>query len=83
MFPRIFPLVLVLPLTYAWFPGPGGPVVERQGSGETFTVDFQDGVNAQDDTSKKPNSALYYTTDGGTPVAHPYEYQRIGSDGLQ
>ncbi|KAF9027411.1 catalase-domain-containing protein [Hymenopellis radicata] len=50
-------------------------------TGDAFTVDFQDGVNIQDDTSKQPSSALYYTSDGGTPVAHPYEYQRIGSDG--
>lgn len=76
---RVIPLLALLPFALAWFP-PRVPIVDRR-AGDAFTVDFQQGVNTQTDTSTKPAADLEYTTDGGTPVAHPYEAQRIGSNG--
>ncbi|KIY68934.1 catalase-domain-containing protein [Cylindrobasidium torrendii FP15055 ss-10] len=73
-------LLALLPYALAWFPTPDGPTVGKR-AGDAFTVDFQDGVNTQVESGAKPDAEVEYTTDGGTPVAHPYEYQRIGSDG--
>lgn len=78
---KLLPLLALLPQALAWFPTPDGPTVNAKRAGDAYTVDFQDGVNTQVESGVKPDAEVEYTTDGGTPVAHPYEYQRIGSNG--
>lgn len=39
------------------------------------------GANLQEQTSNKDASDVEYTLENGSPYPHPYQYQRIGSDG--
>ncbi|EIW53214.1 catalase-domain-containing protein [Trametes versicolor FP-101664 SS1] len=39
------------------------------------------GANLQEQTSSKDASDVEYTLENGSPYPHPYQYQRIGSDG--
>ncbi|KAL1715661.1 catalase-like domain-containing protein [Schizophyllum commune] len=76
-------LKLLLPIALAgsvlgWFPGQDAPGLRRR---DDFSFDINQGQDTQRDTASMDAPDLEFTTDGGTPFYHPYEYQRIGDDG--
>lgn len=77
-------LKLLLPIALAgsvlgWFPGQDAPGLRRR---DDFSFDINQGQDTQRDTASMDAPDLEFTTDGGTPFYHPYEYQRIGDDGM-
>lgn len=49
--------------------------------GQPFNFDVNTGANLQAATSNQPATSVEFTTQGGSPYTHPYDYQRIGDDG--
>ncbi|OBZ76293.1 Catalase [Grifola frondosa] len=67
-----------------WYPGVDAPGLRRDTSPPS-SINFQyavnTGLNLQEQTSELPAPDVSFTTDNGAPYPHPYQYQRIGSNG--
>ncbi|KAI0634572.1 catalase-domain-containing protein [Trametes polyzona] len=68
-----------------WYPGQDAPGLRRDTApptqGAAYEYDMNTGATTQEQTSTKEASDLEFTLENGSPYPHPYEYQRIGSDG--
>ncbi|KAI0649743.1 catalase-domain-containing protein [Trametes meyenii] len=68
-----------------WYPGQDAPGLKRDtappGQASTFAFDVSHGLQVQEQTSSEEAPSLEFTLDNGSPYPHPYEYERIGSDG--
>jgi hypothetical protein len=49
---------------------------------DSFSVDLNAGSGLQLQTDGKAAPGLTFSSEGGVPYTHPYDTQRIGSDGM-
>ena len=76
----VFALACVVGST-SGFPGENAPGLKRAVD-PSVKFDITSGPQTQVTTSDKDAPSVVFTTEGGTPYSQPYDYQRIGSDGM-
>ena len=79
-FRALWALVSLLQISLAYYP-PAPGLARDTAAAPQYAFDLNTGAELQVQTSEKPATELEFTTEGGTPYAMPYDYQRIGSDG--
>ena len=79
-FKALWALVPLIQVSLAYYPSAPG-LARDTAAAPQYAFDLNTGSELQVQTSEKPATELEFTTEGGTPYAMPYDYQRIGSDG--
>ncbi|KAH9848102.1 catalase-domain-containing protein [Lenzites betulinus] len=68
-----------------WYPGQDAPGLRRDtapaSQAAAYSFDVSGGFNTQEQTSSMDATDVEFTLENGSPYPHPYEYQRIGSNG--
>ncbi|KAI0704190.1 catalase-domain-containing protein [Cerioporus squamosus] len=78
-------VVTVVTAVNGWYPGQDAPGLARDtapaSQAGSFNFDINTGMAVQEKTSTEDATEVEFTLDNGSPYPHPYQYQRIGSDG--
>ncbi|KAI0672137.1 catalase-domain-containing protein [Trametes maxima] len=84
-FRLLFASVSAATVVRGWYPGQDAPGLKRDtappGQASAFAFDVSQGFEIQEKTSLEEAPTLEFTLDNGSPHSHPYDYERIGSDG--
>ena len=84
-FRLLLAVVAVAAAVNGWYPGQDAPGLARDtapaSQAASFNFDINTGIAVQEKTSTEDATDVEFTLDNGSPYPHPYQYQRIGSDG--
>ena len=80
-------MVAVATTVHGWYPGQDAPGLARDtalaSQAASYNFDINTGIAVQEKTSTEDATEVEFTLDNGSPYPHPYQYERIGSDGEQ